>query len=109
MHTYVQLHVLESLGNLIVAQFLNKFSAFYETQRITAVLAKPPTAPIPSHMNTVYTLPPYSFKTRFNIPSYLGLGVQCGLFASGTLISFPSISVTILAHFILLNFIILVI
>ena len=75
IHTYVQLHVLDSLGNLIVVQLLNKFSAFYETQRITAVLAKTPTVPIPSQMNPVYTLPPCSFKTLFNIPSHLGLVV----------------------------------
>ena len=88
MRTYVQLHVLDSLGNLIVAQFLNKLSAFYETQRIAVVLAKLPTASLPSQTNLVYTLPPCSFKTRLNIPSHLCLGVQCGLFASGTLISF---------------------
>jgi hypothetical protein len=88
MRTYVQLHVLESLGNLIVAQLLNKFSAFYETQRITAVLAKPLTIPIPSQKNPVYALPPCPFKTLFNIPFHLGVGVQCGLFASGTVISF---------------------
>jgi hypothetical protein len=88
MRMYVQIHVLESLGNLIVAQLLNKFSEFYETQRITAVLAKAPMVPIPSQMNLVYTLPSCSFKTRFNITSHLDLGVQCGLFALGTLISF---------------------
>jgi len=86
--TYVQLNVLESVGNLIVAQLLNKLSAFYETQNITAVMAKPPTTPVQSQMNLVYTLPPYSFTTRFNIPSHLGLGVQCGLFVWGTLIPF---------------------
>lgn len=62
IHTCVQLHVLESLGNLIVAQLL-KFSAFYEKQRITAILSKQPMAPIPSRMNLVYTLPSYYFKT----------------------------------------------
>jgi len=62
MRTYVQLHVLESVGNLIVAQLI-KFSAFYETQRITAIWEKQPTAPIPSLMNLVYTPPPYSYKT----------------------------------------------
>jgi len=68
--------------------FRNQLSAFHETQIITAVLAQLPTVPIPSQMNPVCTLPPSSFKTRFNIPSHLGLGVQCGLFASGTLIYF---------------------
>jgi hypothetical protein len=61
--------------NPAVLQVMNKIPQVTEPEGHHHRHNSPPLVPIPSQINSVYVLPPYFFRTHFNIilPSYLGL------------------------------------
>ena len=44
------------LGNLVVAQLVKKYPAFYASQTFSSVFAEPATGPYPELVNQIYTL-----------------------------------------------------